>query len=322
MNCVYSQTGLPPEPVVNARQDQTRYTQVGVFNEWGSPDEAYPPLSFERPEPFNHVPEGTEVTDPIAGRQGCHLAPAEWRLLGWLEREGFGYDLYSEAQLHDGTLDLDAYGVLMISVHPEYWSREMYLGVKAWVHERGGRLMYLGGNGLNCEVEFGGDGTLRCRSHTSGEGGAFRYFDASVGREIDSRMDRTLESEARLLGVAMTETGIMTSAPYRLIAGDHWVFAGTGLREGELFGERSQHERCPGGASGHETDKMSLASPPGTTLLAKGTNPDDGGAEMTIYELPGGGAVFSVGSITYPASLLVDDAISRITGNVVRRFLG
>jgi len=43
---------------------------------------------------------------------------------------------------------------------------------------------------------------------------------------------------------------------------------------------------------------------------------------MTIYELPGGGTVSAVGSITYPASLLVDDAISRITGNVVRRFLG
>ena len=129
-------TGLPPEPVVNARLDQTRYTQVGVFNEWGAPDEAYKPISFERPEPFNHVPDGQEVTDPITGRQGCHLAPAEWRLLGWLEREGFGYDLYSETQLHDGTLDLDAYKVLIISAHPEYWSRDMFLKVKAWVQAR------------------------------------------------------------------------------------------------------------------------------------------------------------------------------------------
>jgi N,N-dimethylformamidase len=313
-------TGLPPEPVVNARLDQTRYTQVGVFNEWGGPDEAYKPISFERPEPFNHVPEGQEVTDPITGRQGCHLAPAEWRLLGWLEREGFEYDLYAETQLHDGTLDLDAYKVLIISVHPEYWSREMFLKVKAWV-QAGGRFMYLGGNGLNCEVVINGDDTITCRSHTAGEGGAFRYFATSVGREIDSRMDRTLESEAGLLGVAMTETGIMTSAPYKMIAPDHWVFAGTGLKEGDLFGEKSLHERCPGGASGHETDKISPASPPNTVLLAKGTNPDDGGAEMTYYDLPSGGAVFAAGSITYPASLLVDEAISRITANVLSRFL-
>ena len=88
------------------------------------------------------------------------MAPAEWRLLGWLEREGFDYDLYAETQLHAGQLDLDAYRVLVISTHPEYWSREMYRRVKTWVFERGGRLMYLGGNGLNCEVEFPDPATM------------------------------------------------------------------------------------------------------------------------------------------------------------------
>ena len=60
---------------------------------------------------------------------------------------------------HDGTLDLDAYRVLVLSVHPEYWSAEAYRASSDWVFERGGRLMYLGGNGLNCEVEFLDGGT-------------------------------------------------------------------------------------------------------------------------------------------------------------------
>ena len=30
-----------------------------------------------------------EVTGPVQGRVQCGVAPAEWRLLGWLEREGF-----------------------------------------------------------------------------------------------------------------------------------------------------------------------------------------------------------------------------------------
>lgn len=313
--------GLPERPTVNARLDLTRYTRAGAFNEWGPRDEEYPPLSFERPEPNNWSSEDTQVTDMIAGRQQCHLAPAEWRTLGWLEREGYAHDVYSESQLHDGTLDLDAYRVLIISVHPEYWSREMYLRVKSWVHDRGGRLMYLGGNGLNCEVEFVDEHTLHFRNHQPSEGGEFRYFNTELGREVDSRMDRTLESEANLLGVAMTETGIMTSAPYRVLKSDHWVFEGTSLRNGDTFGEESLHERCPGGASGHETDKISPSSPPGTTLLARGLNPDDGGAELVTYETSSGGAVFSVGSITWPASLLVDKAVSTITTNVVRRFL-
>jgi hypothetical protein len=101
----------------------------------------------------------------------------------------------------------------------------------------------------------------------------------------------------------------------------HWVFTGTGLRNGDLFGVASLHERCPGGASGHETDKISPSSPPGTLLLAKGLNPDDGGAELVYYETASGGAVFSAGSISYPASLLVDTPLSRITVNVITRFL-
>jgi hypothetical protein len=42
---------------------------------------------------------------------------------------------------------------------------------------------------------------------------------------------------------------------------------------------------------------------------------------MVYYDLPSGGAVFSVGSITYPLSVLVDGQVSRITANVISRFL-
>lgn len=315
---------LPDEPAVNARQDLIRYTEAGSFNEWGFQDHEYQPLSFDRPEIGNIVREHEEVTDPITGRLPCGMAPAEWRMLGWLEREGFGYDYYSEWQLHNGDLDLDAYKILILSVHPEYWSRTMYQKVKSWVHERGGRLMYLGGNGLNCEVEFLAEDRLRFRTFLApGVGGALGMPDpADPSRYLDSRMHRTLESEASLLGVVCTDSGIMTAAPYRVVRDDHWIFAGTGLRNGDLFGKDSLQERISGGASGHETDKMSPHSPPGTIMVAKGTNQDDGGAEIVTYETASGGAVFSVGSITWVASVLVDDAVSRVTANVITRFLG
>ena len=314
---------LPETPVVNARQDLIRYTGAGTFNEWGFQDDEYQPLSFERPEPGNVVREHEEVTDPIEGRLPCGMAPAEWRLLGWLEREKFAYDYYSELQLHDGQLDLDQYTILIISVHPEYWSREMYLRVKEWVWKRGGKLIYLGGNGLNCEVEFLGETALRFRTHLApAKGGQLGMPDPqNPDVYFDSRMARTLESEANLLGVVCTETGIMTAAPYRVLNSAHWAFENTGLVDGDLFGETSLQERIPGGASGHETDKRSPQSPSTTELLAKGTNCDDGGAEIVCYQTPSGGAVFSVGSITWVPCLLVDDAVSRITSNVIRRYL-
>ena len=77
---------LPPTPTVNARLELKRYTDPDAMTYEG---DDYAPLSFERPEPINHIDLGTALTDPIEGRAACHIAPAEWRLLGWLERERF-----------------------------------------------------------------------------------------------------------------------------------------------------------------------------------------------------------------------------------------
>lgn len=302
---------LPNTPTVNARMELSRYCDPG-FSTWNCP--SYAPLAFERPEPINHIDIETRITDPIAGRAACHVAPAEWRLLGWLQDHGWPYDVYSENQLHDGTLDLSAYRLLILSVHPEYWTRTMYERTKQWVFEEGGRLMYLGGNGLNCEVTLHPQATMTV--HNGQIGG---LWASEIGAE--SRFALRVESEANLLGVVFDPAGIMTGAPYRVIEEGHWVFQDTGLRAGQLFGERSLHERCPGGASGHETDKISASSPPNVQLLAKGTNVDSGGAEMTVFDTPRRGGVFAAGSISWVSSLPVDEGVSRVTDNVIRRFL-
>ena len=301
---------LPATPTVNARLELKRYTSAEHVNYDGV---NYAPLSFDRPEPINHVPEHVEANDPIAGRAACHVAPAEWRLLAWLERERIEYDYYAETQMHFGQLDLEAYQVLILSTHPEYWSAQMYERVKQWVFKGGGRLMYLGGNGLNCDVEFLDEQTCIYRNDDE------RRL-REPGAKYESRFHLRQESEAALLGVVYDPRGIMTAAPYRVVEAEHWVFAGTGLISGGIFGQASLHERVPGGASGHETDKISKSSPKGTRLLAKGVNPHDGGAEMSIVESAGRGAVFSAGSINWVSSVLVDDAVSQITRNVLNRF--
>jgi N,N-dimethylformamidase len=302
---------LPPTPTVNARLELKRYTDPEHLN-YDTQD--YLPLSFERPEPISHIPLNEQVLDPIEGRAACHLAGAEWRLLGWLERERLAYDYWAETQFHFGELPLDEYRVVILSTHPEYWSREMYSRLKQWVFERGGRLLYLGGNGLNCEVEFLDRQTcIYCNEDNRRLRGNPPPFE--------SRFHLRHESEANLLGVVYDDRGIMTAAPYRVEKSGHWAFDGTGLKENDTFGHLSQHMRIPGGASGHETDKISPSSPPGTQLLAQGLNPDNGGAHMIIFETSSRGAVFSAGSICWPSSLLVDDHVSRITSNVIRRFL-
>ena len=222
----------------------------------------YAPLSFDRPEPINHIDEHEEITDPIEGRAACHLAPAEWRLLGWLEREGFAYDYYAETQLHDGTLDLDAYQVLILSTHPEYWSRAMYFARQ--------------GVGLRARRQADVPGRqrpeLRGRASSTPATVVYRNGDARAMKQgqFESRFHMRVESEANLLGVVFTETGVMTGAPFRVLDAAHWAFEGTGLKDGDIFGQASLHMRCPGGASGHETDKVSPSSPPGVQVAGQG----------------------------------------------------
>ena len=239
--------GFPPTPTVNACQELKAATRTPIIKLWGCDSYAAPVLrsglsrSITSPDPLE------KITDPIEGRSAepAMSPPAEWRLLGWLGARGIRvYDLYSETQLHHGVLDLSKYRVLILGPHPEYWTRKMYDTVKAWVFEQGGKLIYLGGNGLNCEVELLDADRMLCRNtkisslHSSGMGGA------------ESRFARRHESEANLLGVVFDPRGIMTAAPYRIIDSKHWCFAGTGLRAGQSFGEKSLHMRVPGGASG------------------------------------------------------------------------
>lgn len=302
--------GLPDAPDVNRRQTLPRYRVQG-HEEWNAP--AYPPLSLDRPEPENLVDRDEQLTSPILGRDACSLAAGEWRLLGWLEREGYDNDLYAETQFARGELDLSRYRVLVLNCHPEYWTVGMYDEVKRWVHEDGGRLVYLGGNGLNCAVTLDGS-AMTVHNGTADELEPRRA-------EVASRFGLVHEPEARLLGVGSTRAGLLTAAPYEVLAPGHWAFTGTGVREGDLVGRETLHTRIPGGASGHETDKLTAHSPRDTVLLARGANPGDGGADMVTYEAAGGGAVFAAGSVSFVTALPVDPVLTRVVRNVLDRFL-
>jgi len=311
---------LPLEPAVNVRQHSPFLRDTGG-RFWDRFE--YDPLSFDRPEPVNRVDEDEEITTPMRRIGSEHVAPATWRLVGWMEREGLPYDLYAEPQLHTGVLDLDRYRLLILDQHPEYWSRQMYERLKRWVFERGGRLMYLGGNGMDCEVEFVSDGTATI--HRNGDQRHWieiRSFTGGPGAEAPRRIEAGVECPANLLGVKTTLTGMGTGAPYLVRDADHWAFEGTGLRAGDTFGHASLDVRNPGGASGHETDKTCEHTPSNARVLAKGTNPHEGGSELVSFETSSGGAVFSTGSISWICCLPVDDQVSTITANAIRHLSG
>lgn len=301
---------LPEAPTISVTQQSPWFRPTGAV--WWV-NNSFEPLSFDRPEPINSIDLGESITDPIKKIGSEHLVAGEWRLLGWMEREGIDYDFYSETQFDSGDLPLDDYKVIVLSTHPEYWTINMYENLKSWV-ANGGSLLYLGGNGINCSVELHQDAMTVFDMDLS-EWLPHRAYTGE-GALIPSRFGMRHEVESNLLGVVMSFAGMGTGAPYEALNSDHPIFAGTGLKNGDHFGHETLAVRCPGGASGHETDKMDSSSPKGTQLLARGTNGPGAGAELVTYTTPTGGLVISVGSINWGAGLPIDKTLSTITRNM------
>jgi hypothetical protein len=61
-------TSLPSRPTVNARLDLGRYNGA-LRQRLAIPRRRIRALSFDRPEPFNHIPKDVQLTDPIRGRR-------------------------------------------------------------------------------------------------------------------------------------------------------------------------------------------------------------------------------------------------------------
>ena len=229
------------------------------------------------------------------------FAAGEWRVLAWLEREGFTYDVIGCEDLDEDPGVLAGHTVLILSTHSEYWSKPMYSAVSAF-NASGGSVLNLSGNSIFRQAEFLDDDRVRFVNHGLHE----------WRREVLS-----------LLGVAYDDRGLGTAAPYQVLLADHWVFGQTKASEGELFASETLNVMAGQGGSGQETDKVVAGSPNDVVLLARGTNDNDGGASMTIREpIDGSGTVFSASSMQFGGCLLVDDVASQVVRNVLEATLG
>lgn len=254
-------------------------------------------VSFHRP---NKV-------DRTTGNKG-HLANAEMHLLRWLEENQLEYAMASDADFHGSSYQLEGRKLVILHAHPEYYSSSMLDNIGDYL-SNGGNLMYLGGNGLYWRVTLSDNNQIECRK----DGDSHKYEEGTGGLWRDFG-----RSPALIVGSHYSSSGYGTYHPYEVLQSGHWVFEGTDLNSGDLIGEEGLNG---GGASGHETDKTTKHTPDDFILLAKGTNPNDGGSDMLIREAPNGSIIFSTGSISYTGSLSEDVDIHRITMNVIEKCL-
>jgi N,N-dimethylformamidase len=284
--------------------------------------------------------------------RSAHQFPADLHLVDWLREKDFDVDVVTDEDLHEeGQTLLERYRVVVTGSHPEYWTGRMLDALEAYLGD-GGRLMYLGGNGFYwvttidptrqhvIEVRRGRRGTGTWR----GEPG--EDFHSTTGEPGGLWRDRGRPPQ-RLAGVGMAAQGFDYGLPYQREAGSAhprcaWIL------EGVDPGPIGDYGLVMGGAGALEVDRVdsALGTPPHALLLATVTGFSDsyqhvveevassdskqGGSvspyvrgDMVFFETPNGGAVFSASAIGWCGALShngYDNAVSRITENVLRRF--
>jgi N,N-dimethylformamidase len=278
---------------------------------------------------------------------------ADTHIFDWLDTQGIDYDVITDEDLHADGLDLIRdYRVILTGTHPEYHSTAMWDAMKAWL-DRGGRLMYLGANGWYWRIAFHQHlpGVFELRRSEDGirtwESEPGEYYH-SVNGEYGGLWRRIGRAPNVIGGVGFIAQGFDLSSYYRRAPeadNPRAAFIFEGVPD-QVIGDFGL---IGGGAAGIELDCISthLGSPPNILRLASSENhtpmimlvneefgpvpPNLGGdlnprvkADLAFGETPSGGALFATGSIAWCGSLShdnYDNNVSRITANVLKRFL-
>src|SRR5215210_7160138 len=196
--------------------------------------------------------------------------------LRWLYRTGKEVDFLSDDDLqHVGGATLARrYDLLVFLGHHEYMTTQAYDAVTRF-RDRGGNLFFTSTTNFLYRVERRGWLMIRTRPWRE------------LGRP-----------EAALIGVQyLHNDGGKNQGKYIVVGAKRapWAFAGTGLRNGGVFGH-----------GGIEIDARTSASPRGTIVLATMPNLHGPGLspEMTYYETRAGAKVLAAGTLNFAGTAL------------------
>ncbi|MBR0644314.1 N,N-dimethylformamidase beta subunit family domain-containing protein [Plastoroseomonas hellenica] len=295
------------------------------------------------------------LMDPDPAGSGTYWIAADSYITDLLDRRGIGFEVITDHDVHaEGAALLSRYDVVLTGQHPEYHSVETLDAIATYL-ETGGRFVYLGGNGFYWRVAPHPDGpwALEVRRAEGGirlwealPGEGYHAFDGSYGG-LWRRLGRPPQA---LVGVGFSSQGVYKGFPYTFadaVLDPRVAFLREGLEgvavPGGVFGERGL---MGGGAAGHELDRadVTLGTPRHALVIASAVVEDPSyqpvneerrdhtwpgpreeiiRSDLTFFETPNGGAVFSVGSMNFIGALPVDgyaNPVARLVENLVRRF--
>jgi len=218
----------------------------------------------------------------------------------WFKKR-YSTAIYPDFWLEANPDYFDDVETVVLALHCEYFSPSMYKTLKELTDEA--NLLSLGGNQVYWKVRWHDTfKTIECRK--DGE-----FFENTMIPGGQWRNSQT--NEAKLLGVAFTNSGYNTHAPYRVTDPLHEFYNGINVSKEDTFGRKGINGRP---ISGVELDKMNHATPNNAELLAKGCNPGNSGGEI-VYIGKGDYGTLSCGSIACGSGLGVDSLFTQIIEN-------
>lgn len=258
------------------------------------------------------------------------LPYAEIRLARWLDRQGILADWCCTLDLALHPALLETHDCLLVGGHFEYWTGAMRERIEAFLR-RGGRLLVLSGNTGYRRVRWDGVRRQVHYWHRPDQDPCEREDDLAVafGEPPLSQPVNRLLGGGWACGAYGAEGGRRSA--YTCLLPDHWVFDG-------VWPDAAEGPRRTAAFMHYETDAVDVqmrpqghALPSGrdgaplhTVVLARAdlrhwSRP--GWATMSLTSV-GRGRVFHAGSTDWLDALDAgDEQLSRITRNVVRRFL-
>ncbi|WP_157247767.1 N,N-dimethylformamidase beta subunit family domain-containing protein [Nonomuraea typhae] len=264
-------------------------------------------------------------------RPGGGPSPERWEhgMLRWLRPAGYDVAFCSNLDLHDGLDLLTRHRMLIVNGHDEYWSAGMRDAVEEYVR-LGGNVAFFSGNTAWWQIRFeDGNQTMVCHRDASADPVADPRLAtvewSATGRPENSLTGVSFRAGAGAWGEHMPR---MLEESYTARFATHWVFEGTGLTDGDKFGQ---------GCLGYETDAAEFeeiggvpratcrdGTPSSFVVLATAdlrhwsTYGQGGMATMGVFT-SGLGQVFTAATVNW-GNTLHDPGVDRITRNVIDRF--
>ena len=249
-------------------------------------------------------------------------------LVRWLEREGYPPHYCTDWDLHRDPELLQPYSLLLSVGHDEYWSDAMRAALDAHV-ARGGNIAFFSGNISGYRIHFTDDDTAITSAKISPPSRDPDTWTRDSWQEVNP--------ECRLTGVATAFgggwwDGKRRTQGYVVQHASHWVYAGTGLRDGDEFGNDDDFPLI-----GYEVDGAAFRRKDGRAVVTGelGTPRDftilgiaelgegwvcgktNAAATMGLYVSPQGGVVFQGATTDWPILVPRNAHVGAITRNIV-----